>query len=99
VISIIHPEWRSQIDFQFAQMFSNDQNPTVRARIQMAQQQLQAQMLIPEPEVMRSPLSETDWRIILDNLYARKNHERFDLTEGNPLRYRNLANAIAPKLE
>jgi len=90
-ISTDHPEWRSQIDAQFIQMASQDQNQAVRARVWLAQQQLQAQIAIVKPaESPVSSLSATDWQLILEKLYIRKNHERFDLSEGNPQRYKNL---------
>jgi phycocyanobilin lyase beta subunit len=100
VVSQIHPEWRSQIDTHFERMTIADNNSAVRARIWMAQQQLQSQCIILQPEELTtSSLSENDWHSILDKLYARKNHERFDQIEGNPFRYKNLVGAISEKSE
>jgi phycocyanobilin lyase subunit beta len=89
-------EWRSQIQSQFEQMAANDSSEAVRARVWLAQQQLHATPITPVPED-HSPLSETDWQKILQNLYDRKGEERLVLAEGDPRRYRSLAVSIAQK--
>lgn len=99
-ISITHPEWRSQIQSQFEQMAIQDSNWAVQARVCMAQQNLAAEIISQsssEIEYHSSPLSATDWQMILDNLYARKGKERFVLAEGDPRRYQELAEAITQK--
>ncbi|MEE3717409.1 HEAT repeat domain-containing protein [Tumidithrix elongata RA019] len=95
-ITTTHPEWRSQIQAQFEQMATNDASLAVRARVWLAQQQLQTQ---PEVKIedRPSPLSAQDWQNILEKLCDRKQQERFMLAEGDPRRYRELAEAIAQK--
>jgi phycocyanobilin lyase subunit beta len=96
-----HPEWRSQIQSQFEQMAANDNSLAVRARVKMAQQQLQSKSaaLPTSLESHPSPLSATDWQRILEKLYERKGQERHVLAEGDPRRYRELAVAIAHPTE
>jgi phycocyanobilin lyase subunit beta len=104
-IADTHPEWRSQIQSQFEQISANDQSAAVRARVWLAQQKLYAEKLqaVSQAELpsskheLPSPLSETDWHLILENLYERKSLERSILKEGNPQHYRELAVAIAQK--
>lgn len=96
----LHPEWRSQIQSQFEQLAANDSSEAVRARVWMAQQQLQAKPSpLTEAEDHPSPLSATDWQMILQNLYERKGQERLVLAEGDPRRYRALAVSIAQKTD
>lgn len=92
----IHPEWRSHIQSQFEQIAANDDSQAVRARVWMAQQQLQIQSSAPSSsfESGPSPLSATDWQMILQHLYDRKGEERLVLAEGDPRRYRALAISI-----
>lgn len=95
----LHLEWRSQIQSQFEQMAANDSSKVVRARVWMAQQP-QAKPIVPtEVEDHPSPLSATDWQVILQNLYDRKGEERLVLAEGDPRRYRALAVSIAQKTD
>lgn len=93
-----HPEWRSQIQSQFEQMTANDSSWAVRARACMAQQNLQVDVAISPPDDGKqpSPLSDTDWQIILEKLYERKGEERLVLAEGDPRRYRDLVVAVSP---
>lgn len=90
-----YPEWRSQIEAQFEQMASRDESWAVRARVWMAQQQLQAGTVQPSAHEQPSPLSSTDWQVLLEGLYRRKGQERLVLAEGDPRRYRELAVAIS----
>jgi phycocyanobilin lyase subunit beta len=95
-IALTYPEWRSQIDSQFEQMAINDSNWAVRARVWMAQQHLQekaTQLLVCEAQP--SPLTATDWQMILGKLYDRKGQERMIFAEGDPRRYKELAVSIA----
>lgn len=95
-IALTHPEWRSQIESQFEQMATNDKNLTVRARVWMAQQHFQTETLTQLPiEPQPSPLSATDWQMILEKLYDRKGQERMVLAEGDPRRYHELAVSLA----
>ena len=97
-IAQTHPDWRSQIQAQFEEMAVSDDSLAVRARVWMAQRQLQAEAVVQlSLEKQPSPLSETDWQIILDKLYDRKGQERLTFAEGDPRRYRELVVAIAPK--
>jgi phycocyanobilin lyase subunit beta len=98
-IAITYPEWRLQIQTQFEQMAVNDANLAVRARVWMAQQQLQAKTEI-KVEDRPSPLSDQDWQNILEKLCDRKQQERStfsELSEGDPRRYRGIAEAIGQK--
>ncbi|WP_239651423.1 hypothetical protein [Neosynechococcus sphagnicola] len=97
-IAIAHPDWRSRIQSQFEEIAVNDVSWAVRARVWMAQQYLQTEKKVSSPEVeaQASPLSATDWQMILDKLYARKEQERVVLAEGDPRRYRDLAVSVAP---
>jgi phycocyanobilin lyase subunit beta len=90
-----HPEGRSQIEAQFAQMATTDQSCTVRARVWMAQQQLKAETIQPQASDQPSPLTDTDWQLILEKLYDRKGEERLVFAEGDPRRYRELVVSIA----
>jgi len=96
-IALTDPEGRSQIESQFEQMAINDNNLTVRARVWMAQQHLQAEtLMLPPPATSQtSPLSATDWQKILEKLYDRKGQERMVLAEGDPRRYHELAVSLA----
>ncbi|MBM0740686.1 HEAT repeat domain-containing protein [Phormidium sp. CLA17] len=96
-IALTYPEWRSQIESQFEQMAINDSNEAVRARVWMAQQHLRAETLAQPPtvEAQPSPLSDTDWQMILEKLYDRKGQERVVFAEGDPRRYKELAGSIA----
>ncbi|HEY9644136.1 MAG TPA: HEAT repeat domain-containing protein [Coleofasciculaceae cyanobacterium] len=94
-IATTYPEWRSQIQDQFQQMASGDSSDAVRARVWMAQQQLQVEVVQPPTHTSASPLSATDWQTILEKLYDRKGQERLVLAEGDPRRYRQLAVAIS----
>jgi phycocyanobilin lyase beta subunit len=96
-ITETHPEWRSQIQSQFEQMAANDSSWAVRARVWLAQQHLQAEKGVPSLKVedQPSPLSATDWQLILEKLYDRKGQERLVLAEGDPRRYRTLAGSIS----
>jgi phycocyanobilin lyase beta subunit len=99
-VSINYPEWRSQIQAQFEQMAVNDSSWAVRARVWMAQQNLQAETVVqPDKADQPSPLSETDWQRILENLYERKGQERLVLAEGDPRRYRELAVSISQQAD
>jgi len=92
------PDWRSQIHSQLAHMASNDRSLAVRGRVLLAQQHLQEISVVPTLTLDRpSPLSEADWQKILVKLYERKGEERLVFAEGDPRRYRNLAEVIAHK--
>jgi phycocyanobilin lyase beta subunit len=95
-IALTYPDWRSQIQAQFEQMAIHDSSWAVRARVWMAQQHLSAKAGVPTPvcEAQSSPLTATDWQIILGKLYDRKGEERQTFAEGDPRRYRELAVAI-----
>ena len=70
-----HPEWRAQILSQFEQMAVNDISSTVRARVWMAQQHLHTEALEPtkkKADDQPSPLTETDWQSILEQLNTYK---------------------------
>ncbi|AUT02571.1 phycocyanobilin lyase [Nostoc sp. CENA543] len=96
-----YTEWRSQIQAQLEQMLNNDSSWAVRARAGMAQQQIHSETAKQSPEITEqpSPLSATDWQMILDKLYERKGQERLLLAEGDPRRYRELAGSIAHHTE
>ena len=95
-IALTHPEGRSQIESQFKQMATHDNNSAVRARVWMAQQHLQAEKLVQSTaESQPSPLSATDWQMILEKLYDRKGQERMVFAEGDPRRYHELAISLA----
>lgn len=98
-IALTYPDWRLQIQSQFEQMAEHEESWAVRARVWMAQQHLQEK---PEGQLQEgihhpSPLSETDWQLILGKLYERKQQERVTLAEGDPRRYRELAIALSSK--
>ena len=65
-------EQRDQIDTQFAQMAVHDESVTVRARVWMAQEQLQTPPVI-QNDIVPSPVSQQDWQLINDHLKARQN--------------------------
>lgn len=98
-ISPQYPEWRSQIQAQFEQMAVNESSWAVRARVWMAQQQLQAGVPAQPSGDRPSHLSTIDWQSILEKLYERKGDERLVLYEGDPRRYRELVVAIAQQTD
>ncbi len=100
-IATTHPEWRSQIQHQFEQMATQDESLAVRARVWMAQQYFEEGKVVQwsDGDDKPSPLSDTDWQTILDNLYSRKEQERNVLAEGDPRRYRNLAVSVSQKTD
>ncbi|MBD2464913.1 HEAT repeat domain-containing protein [Oscillatoria sp. FACHB-1407] len=90
-----YPEWRSQIQSQLEQLVANDDSWAVRARASLAQQQLQTEPMAQSDHTDQpSPLTATDWQMILDKLYERKGQERLVLAEGDPRRYRELASTM-----
>jgi phycocyanobilin lyase subunit beta len=89
-IAQTHPEWRSQINELFDQRLIEDSSAAVRARVCAAQQTLKEKTVAQPIAEQPSPLSETDWQMILDKLYERKGQERLVLAEGDPRRYRSL---------
>lgn len=93
-IATTHPEWRSHIQTHLEQIAANDENWAVRARVWMAQQQAQREAA-PAVAYQSSPLTATDWQLILEKLYDRKKQEQLVLAEGDPRRYRALAASIA----
>ncbi|MBW4470568.1 MAG: HEAT repeat domain-containing protein [Stenomitos rutilans HA7619-LM2] len=94
-----HPEWKAQIQSQFEQMAVNEDSWAVRARVWVAQQNLQAETVVQLAgvEEQHSPLSAKDWQTILGKLYDRKGQERLVLAEGDPRRYRDLAVSLSPQ--
>lgn len=90
-----HPDWRTPILAKLEQMATEDDVWAVRARVWLAQQELQK---LPEQpaSITDAPVSEiiADWRSTLENLYRRKSQER-PLPEGDPRRFRGLAASIA----
>jgi phycocyanobilin lyase subunit beta len=97
-IATTYPAWRLLIQQQFEQMANADESWAVRARVWMAQQQLQTgtALVVPQhKDDQPSPLSSMDWQMILEGLYQRKGQERTVFAEGDPRRYRPLAVAIA----
>ena len=95
-----HPEWRSQIEAQFEQMTSNDQNLAVRARVWLAQQKIKEKLNSAVVDAVidekKSPLTPDDWQDILNKLYEIKRQERLDnIGEGDPRRFQKLAIAMA----
>lgn len=92
-----HPKWLSQIHTLFETLANTDESQTVRARVWMAQQQLQARPTNQPHTAAKAPhITETDWQGILEQLYHRKAEEReISLPEGDPRRFREIAVAIA----
>jgi phycocyanobilin lyase beta subunit len=71
--SVLHSEWRSQIQAQLQQMADNETNRTVQARVWMAQQFLQSETEHSHQiQIHTSPLSDFDWQPILEKLQARQ---------------------------
>lgn len=96
-IAVSHPDWRSQILSNFEQIAAKEESWPVRARVLMAQQELQKTATIPTQDTDNrpSPLSSMDWQKIMEELYGRKGQERLVFAEGDPRRYEQLAVAIA----
>lgn len=94
-ISQTYPDWGSQILAQFEQIAEQDESDAVRARACWAQQQVKEAAPTPKVEDQPSPLSASDWQMILDKLYDRKGQERLVLAEGDPRRYRGLALSLS----
>jgi phycocyanobilin lyase subunit beta len=91
-------DWLQQIEAKFDQILATDESWAVRARVQLARQQLKTgQTMIPAIDEVPSSLSDSDWQSILDKLYARKSHEREVLPEGDPRRFRGVAATLLPK--
>jgi phycocyanobilin lyase beta subunit len=89
-----HPDWRSPILAKLDQMANHDPVWAIRARVWLAQQQLQQ---LPEQpaSLPNEPVAEiiANWRSTLESLYHRKSQER-PLPEGDPRRFRDLAASI-----
>ena len=98
-IAMTNPEWRSQIEAQLEQMARDEKSEAVRGRVWMAQQALRSEEIVPPvtPTRQTSPVSATEWQMILEKLYDRKGEERLVLAEGDPRRYRELAGSLVPK--
>lgn len=91
------PDWRVPILAKLDQLATQDSVWGVRARVWLAQQQLQQ---LPEQPALthEAPLTQiiADWRSTIEKLYQRKSQER-PLPEGDPRRFRELAAAITTK--
>jgi len=101
-ITVTHPEWRSQIQSKLELISASDSSLAVRGRVEMALQNLQIESIERQPlkiEAQPSPLSATDWQTIMEKLSDRKGQERLVLAEGDPRRYKQLAESIAQKAE
>ncbi|BAY31944.1 phycocyanin lyase [Nostoc carneum NIES-2107] len=97
-IAVSHPDWRSQILSHFEQIAAKNESWPVRARVLMAQQELQTATATTQTQHIDnrpSPLSSMDWQKIMEELYGRKGQERLVFAEGDPRRYEQLAVAIA----
>jgi len=84
-INNTNPKGRSQILHQLERMATQDRSDTVRARVWMAQQQLQQQdpsipKALPQNKHQPSPLLDEDWQRILEQLHA---HQRRDLIDSD----------------
>jgi phycocyanobilin lyase beta subunit len=90
-----YPDWRSPILAKLDQMANHDPVWAIRARVWLAQQELQQ---LPEQPISIPDESVHEilsaWRSTLENLYRRKSQER-PLPEGDPRRFRDLAASIA----
>lgn len=88
--SVVHySSWRDRIHQQFQIIAMEDSSWAVRARA------TQAQQLAPIAPISKAePAPNINWESILHNLYARKGEERSTVAEGDPRKYRGLANAI-----
>jgi phycocyanobilin lyase subunit beta len=89
-----HPDWRVPIFAKLEQVASEDSVWAVRARVWLAQAELQ--QLPEQPDAMAdAPVNEiiANWRSTLENLYRRKSQER-PFPEGDPRRFRGLAASI-----
>ncbi len=96
-ITVTHPEWRSQIQAKLEMISASDRSLAVRGRVEMALQNLQVESIEHQPlkiEAQPSPLSATDWQTIMEKLSDRKGQERLVLAEGDPRRYKQLAESI-----
>ena len=90
-VTSTRPDWRSQIQAQFEQMAVNDSSWAVRARVWMAQQQLQGE-IEGQPakfEDQSSSLSTTDWQVIFEKLYGHKKKRRLTPTADAPHQFEN----------
>jgi len=103
-IAAQHPEWQSEIQVQFNLMGCNDESLAVRARVWLAQHNLNLNFpsksntdsAASYSEEKKSPLSPTDWQNILNKLYEIKREERLNATnQGDPRHFEKLAAAIA----
>lgn len=107
-IADAHPTWLAEIQTQFNLMSCNDEVLAIRGRVWLAQQKLQQKIQqvkssnlhesiqVSEPEEKKSPLTSHDWQEILNQLYEIKRLERINSgSEGDPLRFQQLAAAIA----
>jgi phycocyanobilin lyase beta subunit len=101
VIWNLYPDWRSPILAKFDAMANQDSVWAVKARVWMAQQQLQTLLGLEKPiEIDAEPHSEifVNWRSTLENVYRRKAQER-PLPEGDPRRFRGLAASLTSSNE
>jgi phycocyanobilin lyase beta subunit len=107
-IADAHPTWLAEIQTQFNLMSCNDEVLAIRGRVWLAQQKLQQKIQqvkssnlhesiqVSETEEKKSPLTSNDWQEILNQLYEIKRLERINSgSEGDPLRFQQLAAAIA----
>ncbi|MGG6296965.1 HEAT repeat domain-containing protein [Leptolyngbya sp. AN02str] len=95
-------EWRSQITALLEHIANQDESLAIRARACLAQQMLHTEPTEPTEAIANhpSPLSETDWQLIVTKLYERKQQERgTSLAEGDPRRYKDLAVAVSQRSE
>jgi phycocyanobilin lyase subunit beta len=96
-VSVSRADWRSQIQMQLEQMAHNEDNSAVRARVWLAQRQIQSGTVVTKTQLsdQKPPrLSDIDWQVILQKLYECKDQERLILPEGDPRRFRDLAAVI-----
>ena len=91
-----HPDWRPPLLAKLEAMATQDPVAAVRARVALAQQQIQSGLGGADLKATTAvPEAIADWRLTLEQLYSRKSQGR-PLAEGDPRRFRALAASLTP---
>lgn len=96
----IYPDWQAPILTKFEQLARHESVWAVRARVWLAQSELEtlfpsAESHLEEPAAIEPVEIFANWRSTLENVYRRKSQER-PLPEGDPRRFKGLAASITP---
>jgi phycocyanobilin lyase beta subunit len=90
-----HPDWRPPLMAKLAALATQDPVAAVRARVLLAQRQIQSSLGLAQLSEATVPEAIADWRLTIERIYRRKSQDR-PLAEGDPRRFRAIAAQMTP---